>query len=107
MFANATAGNMSDLPFEDELDFPDFLLLEDAALLLLLEATFLLELLDTTGLPLLLLVSVFLLLLDFAEELLESTFLLELLDATVPELELDSGGLLPTDISSAASSKTG
>ena len=77
MPADATAGNMSDLPF-DELDFPDFLLLEDATFLLLLDATFLLELLDTTGLPLLLLVSVFLLLLDLAEELLESTFLLEL-----------------------------
>ena len=113
MFANATAGNMSDLPFEDELDFPDFLLLEDAALLLLEDVTLLLELLATV----LLLLDLALLLDDdsvftlelpgLAEELLESTFLLELLDATVPELELDSGGLLPTDISSAASSKTG
>ena len=103
MFANATAGNTLDLPFEDELDLPDFLLLEDAALPLLEDVTLLLELLATV----LLLLDLPLLLLDFAEELLESTFLLELLDATVPELELDSGGLLPTDISSAASSKTG
>ena len=103
MFANATAGSALDLPFEDELDFPDFLLLEDAALLLLLEATLLLLLDVSAGLTFLLLEddSVFML------ELLDPTFLLELDEATIPELELDSGGLLPTDISSAASSKTG
>ena len=68
MFVSATVGNTSDLPFEDELDLPDFLLLEDAALLLLEEATvFLLELLAT----------VFLLLLDCALLLLVATLLLD------------------------------
>ena len=73
MFLSAIVGNTSDLPFEEELDLRDFLLLEDAALLLLDEATaFLLELLAT----------VFLLLLDCALLLdvsAGSTFLLLLL----------------------------
>ena len=65
MFVSATVGNTSDLPFEDELDLPDFLLLEDAAFLLLEEAALLLEL-DTA-----------LLLLDCALLLLVATLLLD------------------------------